>query len=86
MLQYKSSSDAKVARAGMEVCSGRKWKAFRKLQVAEERLRERSILGAIAKGRAGLGVFPTIRVDKTTRKEKRRPIQDEVHKGEYEID
>ena len=58
-LLYKLSKDEKVSRAGIEVYSDGKWKASRELQVAEERLREKAILGTVAKGRAGLGFFPT---------------------------
>ena len=64
-LLYKLSKDEKVAGAVIEVCSGRKWKASGELQVAEERLRERAILGIVTKGRAGLGLFPTNHVDKS---------------------
>ena len=46
-----------MAGAGIEVSSGRKWKASRELQVAEEQLREKAILGTVAKGGAGLRYF-----------------------------
>ena len=56
-----SSKDAKVAGAGIKkVCSGRKWKASRELEVAEEQLHKRLLLRAVAKGHASLGFFPTI--------------------------
>ena len=84
MLLYKSSKDAKVAEAGIEVCSGRKWKESREFRVAEERLRERAILGVVAKGRTGLGFCPTIRDDKSSNKGKRQLIQDGVYNGEGE--
>ena len=41
----------------MEVCSRRKKKVSRELQVAVERLHEKATLGTVAKGRAGLGFF-----------------------------
>ena len=84
-LLYKLSKDEKVARADIEVCSGRKWKASRELEVTEERLCEKAILGTVAKGHAGLGFFPTNRMDKSSYKSKRWLIRDEVHKGENEI-
>ena len=56
-LLYKLSKEEKVARAGIEIYSGRKWEAFRELQLAEERLREKAILGTVAKVRVGLGFF-----------------------------
>ena len=46
-----------MAGAGIEVRFGRTWKSFRELQMAEDRLRERSVLGAVAKGCTGLD-FP----------------------------
>ena len=53
LLQYAESEDPKVAAAGIQIRSGRKWSAERELQVTEERLRHRAILGSIAKGRVG---------------------------------
>ena len=50
MLLYKLSKDEKVAGAGIQVCSGGKWKASRELEVAEE-------LGTVAKGCVGRGFF-----------------------------
>ena len=58
LLQYTESEDPKVAAARIQIRSGWKWSAKRELQVAEERLRHKAILGSIAKGRAGLGFFP----------------------------
>ena len=82
-LRYKLPKDEKVTGAGIEVCSDRKWKASRKLQVAEERLREKVILGTVAKKRAGqVFFFSTNRVDKSSYKSKRRFIQYKVRKGD----
>ena len=58
LLQYAESDDPKVAAAGTQIRSGRKWSAKRELQAAEEKLRHKAILGSIAKGRAGLRFFP----------------------------
>ena len=58
LLQYTESEDPKVVAAGIQIRSDRKWSAKRELQVAEERLRHKAILGSIAKGRAGLGFSP----------------------------
>ena len=49
LLQYTKSRDPKLAAAGIQIRSGRKWSARRELQVAEERLRHKDILGSIAK-------------------------------------
>ena len=58
LLQYTKSEGPKVAAAGIQIRSGREWSAKRELQVAEERLRHKAILGSIAEGRAGLGFSP----------------------------
>ena len=79
-LLYKLSKDEKMSGPGIEIYSDRKWEASRELQVVEERLREKAILGTVVKGRAGLGFFATNRVDKSSYKSKRRLIQDEVRK------
>ena len=51
------------------------------LQVAEEMLRHKAILGSIAKGRAGLGVFPSTHTNSAKSKERRQLIQEEVREG-----
>ena len=53
----------------------------RELQVAEERLRHKDILGSIAKGRAGLEVFPSTHINSAKGKERRQLIQGEVREG-----
>ena len=65
-LLYKLSKDEKVAGAGIEVCSGRNWKASKELQVAEEWFREKAKWGTLAKGHVGLGFFPINYVDKSS--------------------
>ena len=81
LLQYTESEDPKVAAAGIQIRSGRKWSARRELQVAEERLRHKDILGSIAKGRAGLGFFPSTHTISAKGKERRHLIQEEVREG-----
>ena len=78
LLQY---TDPKVAAAGIQIRSGRKWSAKRELQVAEERLRHKDILGSIAKGRAGLGFFPSTHTISTKGKERCHLILEEVREG-----
>ena len=51
-----NKKDENVSGVGIEVCSGRKWKTI-ELLVAEERLREKAILGTVAKSCTGLGFF-----------------------------
>ena len=85
LLQYTESEDPKVAAAGIQIRSGRKWSAKRELQVAEERLRHKAILGSIAKGRAGLGFFPSTHTNSAKGKERRQLIQEEVREGVEEV-
>ena len=47
-MQYRDSRDPKVAAAGIEVRTGRKWSAARELQVAEARVRQKALVGMVA--------------------------------------
>ncbi|KAL7848811.1 hypothetical protein SRHO_G00204340 [Serrasalmus rhombeus] len=77
VVQYRDSSDLKVAKAGIQVRTGRKWRMEEAVQEAEARLRHRSLVGVVTRGRAGLGSFPT--PQKNTRgKERQRLVQEEV--------
>ena len=80
LLQYTESEDPKMVAVGIQIRSGRKWSAKRELQVAEERLRHKDILGSLAKGRAGLGFFPSTHTISAKGKERRHLIQ-EVREG-----
>lgn len=81
-MQYRYSKDPKVAAAGIEVRTGRKWKAARELQVAEARLRQKALVGMVASGRAGLGYFPSCQVSKAKAKERLHLLQEEVRAGQ----
>ena len=76
--QYKNSRYSKVSNAGIEVLTRRKWSAAKELAIAEENIRVKSIVGSVAKDRAGLGLIPTIFPGKVTIKEGQKLIQDEV--------
>ncbi len=78
VLQYRDSSDSKVANAGIEVRTGRKWKAEGAVRQAEARLDHNRLVGVVAKGRAGLGSFSTPHIDTIKGKERRRLVQEEV--------
>ena len=84
-LQYRESRDPKVASAGIQVQTGRKWNAGKALDVAESRLRQKALVGSIATGRAGIGYFPSTRVDKAQGKERQHLIQEEVRAGVEEV-
>ncbi len=60
---------SQVAAAGIEVHTGRKGSASRELQVAEACLRHKVIVQKVAKGRSGLGYFPSCQISKATEKE-----------------
>lgn len=68
-LLYRDSRDPKVSAAGIKVRTGRKWKAGEALEVVESRLRQRELVGNVARGRAGLGYFPRAQINKTRGKE-----------------
>ena len=78
VVQYRDSSDPKVANAGIEVRTGRKWRAENAVQAAEERLRHKKVVGVVTRGRAGLGSFPIPQTNTTKGKEGRHLIQEEV--------
>ena len=85
-LQYIELNDPKVALAGIQTRSGRKWSVEGELRAAEERLRHKVLLGTVAIGKAGLFFFfPSPKISKTKGKEKRKLIQEEVHTGTEEV-
>ena len=80
---YKDSKDSKVAATGIEVRTGRKWNAKKKkkkkeLGKAEERLRQKALVGTVAIGRACLSYFPSIQIDKAKEKLRWNLIQEKV--------
>ena len=80
-LQYRDSRDYKVSSAGIEVRTGRKWKAGKAVEVAESHLRQKALVGTVATGRAGLGYFPTTLVSQVRGKERHQLLQEEVQAG-----
>ncbi|XP_028292553.1 uncharacterized protein LOC114455485 [Gouania willdenowi] len=80
LLQYRESSDPKVAQAGIEVRTGRKWRAAVAVDVAESRVRQRVLVGKVAQGRAGLGSGRT-HFNKAKKRERRALILEEVRAG-----
>ena len=78
LLQYRESRDPKVAAAGIQTRSGRKWSAEEELRVAEERIKHKKILDTIAIEGARLGYFPNSQTSKAKGKERHQIIQDEV--------
>ena len=80
-LLYRDSKDPRVASAGIVVRTGRKWRAKDGLEVAESRLRHKSVVGVLTRGRAGLGTLPQPLFEKAQGKEKRQLILEEVRLG-----
>ena len=66
---YWDSKDSKVAAAGIEVRTGRKWSAKKELGNTEERLRQKALVGTVAIDRAGQGYFPSTQIHKAKRKQ-----------------
>lgn len=83
-MPYRYSRDPKVAAAGTEVRTGRKWNAARELQVAEARLRQKALVRMVASWRAGLGYFPSCQVSKAKGKEQLHLLHEEVRAGAEE--
>ncbi len=80
-LQYRDSRDCKVSSAGIEVRTGRKWKAEKAVEMAESRLRQKALVGNVSTGRAGLGYFPKTLVSQARGKEIHHLLQEEVRAG-----
>lgn len=80
VLLYRDSSDPKVATAGIEVRTGRKWKAEEAVQQAEASGggNHKRLVGVVTRGRAGLGSFSTPHIDTIKGKNKRCLVQEKV--------
>ncbi|KAJ8349798.1 hypothetical protein SKAU_G00249280 [Synaphobranchus kaupii] len=81
----KVAQQWRFAEAGIEVRTGRKWRAPEAVDQAESRLRHRVLVGSVAIGRAGLGSIPTTHYNRATGKERRDLVQKEVRAGVEEL-
>ena len=77
-LQYTDSKDPKNSVAGIEICTGRKWSATQELWMAEAKLRHKAVVGAVVKGRAGIGRPPSLQYNKAQGKEMSQLVEEEV--------
>lgn len=68
-------------QAGVEVRTGRRWRAQEAVDQAEARLSHKELVGVVAIGRAGLGTTSTTQYSKARGKERRDFIQLEVRAG-----
>ena len=84
VMLYRDSKDTRVSSAGIVVKTGRKWSAKEAVQRAEARLQHSVIVGNVAVGRAGLGLYHRPQYEKASGKEKRKMVQDEIRKEEEE--
>lgn len=78
VLQYRESSDLKVSLAGIEVRTGRRWRAAEAVDVAESHLQHRALVGTVAQGRAVLGSSTTLCYNNADGKDRRTLLQEEV--------
>ncbi len=69
VLQYQESLDSKVTGARVAVRMGRKWRAEVAVEGADVRLCHKVLVGAVVKGRAGLGSLKTSQFDKAQGRE-----------------
>ena len=69
----------------MEIRIGKKCYVKTELQVAEERLRDKVIVGTVAKGRSGLGYHPSTQIPKAGRKEYQYLLKWEVRASIEEV-
>ena len=75
---YRDSRDPKVAQAGVVVRTGSMWSVQAAVLDAGSRLCLKDLVGVVANGRAGLGMFPTPQCKECKGMEKWRQIQEEV--------
>lgn len=78
VLLYRDSSDNKGSSAGIEVRTGRKWKAQEPINQAEARLRHSELVGTVASGWARLRSNPRPHYNNSQGKERRQLIREEV--------
>ena len=78
---FKNSKYPKVATAGIKVRMGRRWNTSLELQIAEERLRHKALVGRVAVGHTGLGFCTNKDIRRATGEEYRHLLQNEVRTG-----
>jgi len=80
VLLLRDSKDAKVSKAGVEIRTGRKWRAQEAVDAAEASLKLGDVVGTVTYGRMGLGCVTRAMWKKATLQDKRGLVQDEVRK------
>ena len=84
VMMLRDSQDQKIREAGIEIRTGRKWKAEDAVAEAESRLRHQDIVGTVAHGRLGLGCVTRSSWKSANTAERRKLVQEEVRKMEEE--
>ncbi len=84
VMMLKESKDEKIIDAGIEVRTGRKWKASEAVKDAESRLQHKDIVGTLAHGRLGLGCITRSSWKEANTAERRKLVQAEVRQREEE--
>ena len=84
-MMYKNSKDLKVTTAGIEMNTGRRWNASLKLQIAEERLKHKALVGKVVVGRTGLGFCTNKDIRRATGEDYRHHLQNELRADVEEL-
>lgn len=78
MFQYREFKEPRVSQAGIEIRTGRKWRAHEAVDQAETPLCHKELVGSIAISCAGLGSNPTTHYNNLKGKERWDLVQKEV--------
>ncbi|XP_052218246.1 uncharacterized protein LOC127835860 [Dreissena polymorpha] len=84
VIMLRDSRDEKVREAGVQVNTGRKWRADKAVEEAEARLRHSDIVGNVAHGRLGFGCVTRSQWSKASAKDRRTQVQEEIRRMEEE--
>ena len=85
VMMFKNSKDPRVATASVEVCTGRRWNSSLELQITEERLRHKPLVGRVAVGPTGLGYFTSKEIRRAMGEEYQHLLQNKMEAGVEEI-
>lgn len=55
MVQYQDSSDPKVAKQGIQMKAGRKWRAEKAVKEADARLQNKRVVEVVTQSHTGIG-------------------------------
>lgn len=84
VMTLRDSRDEKIRGAGIEVRTGRKWRASDAVKEAESRLQHQDIVGTVTHGRLGLGCVARASWRSSTQEQRRELVQKEVRQQEEE--